>query len=40
MNWLRVPEFYGVVLDSIRTGTPYQTHLNPPPAGPRHQFTR
>jgi hypothetical protein len=26
---------YDALQDSIRTGTPYQTRLNPPPADPR-----
>jgi hypothetical protein len=26
---------YGALTESIRTGTPYQTRLAPPPAGPR-----
>jgi len=28
-------EIYDAMADSIRTGQPYQTRLNPPPADPR-----
>jgi hypothetical protein len=28
-------EIYDALIESIRTGTPYQTRLNPPPADPR-----
>ncbi len=28
-------EIYDALSDAIRTGQPYQTHLDPPPAGPR-----
>lgn len=28
-------EIYDAMIESIRTGQPYQTHLDPPPADPR-----
>jgi hypothetical protein len=28
-------EIYDAMLEAIRTGTPYQTRLDPPPADPR-----